>query len=334
LLFFKPEDEEPFAPNNPRGFVGKFGQQSFRRGILSGDAAPREVAAFIVDHKGFAGVPITTRVETVHQGFCYNNGPMSLKVGSLQEFVQYDEVSGDLAPQCFPVWEVHKIGILDIRLANTDRNDANILVQRNSSGVRLVPVDHGYCLPDLLEIAWCDWCWLSWPQAQIPFDEEARRYIKEIDIEADVQLLKKKLSIRESSLNVMRITNKVLQVGAEHGMCLFQIASLISRDDLEKPSMIEVLVSQAQSLASSVKARTRSSMVRSNSMFLHVLTDSSVDIKVEPEGMGKEFWRYFDVLLEQLIERKVTGAVSGTRSRRHSCSMPIQSPLATRIQDW
>lgn len=33
---FKPYDEEPFAPNNPRKFVGELGSQGFRKGILSG----------------------------------------------------------------------------------------------------------------------------------------------------------------------------------------------------------------------------------------------------------------------------------------------------------
>ncbi|KAG6615400.1 Phosphatidylinositol 3 and 4-kinase-like protein [Phytophthora cinnamomi] len=46
---FKPQDEEPFGPNNPRGLVGQLGQSGLRRGILSGEACERELAAYILD---------------------------------------------------------------------------------------------------------------------------------------------------------------------------------------------------------------------------------------------------------------------------------------------
>jgi hypothetical protein len=51
------------------------------------------------------------------------------KIGSLQSFVEHNDVAGNVAPHLFPVSEVHRLAILDIRLMNTDRNDANILVQ-------------------------------------------------------------------------------------------------------------------------------------------------------------------------------------------------------------
>lgn len=40
---FKPHDEEPFCPNNPRGFIGKIDSKGFRQGVRSGEAATREV---------------------------------------------------------------------------------------------------------------------------------------------------------------------------------------------------------------------------------------------------------------------------------------------------
>ncbi len=33
---FKPQDEEPFTPNNCKGWVGRAGQMGFRQGVLSG----------------------------------------------------------------------------------------------------------------------------------------------------------------------------------------------------------------------------------------------------------------------------------------------------------
>lgn len=57
VAVFKPMDEEAYAPNNPRGYQGKFGQESFRNGVLSGEGAVREVVASILDQDGYSDVP-------------------------------------------------------------------------------------------------------------------------------------------------------------------------------------------------------------------------------------------------------------------------------------
>lgn len=74
----------------------------------------------------------------------------------------------NFSPDMFSKDEVHKIAILDIRLMNLDRNECNILVQTvlNKKGKKvkkLVPIDHGLCLPDNLSVCSFDLCWLSWP---------------------------------------------------------------------------------------------------------------------------------------------------------------------------
>jgi len=74
--------------------------------------------------------------------------PPASKLGSLQQFVSAVSNCEDMGPKHFPAHEVHKIAVLDIRLANADRNGANILVQKNGSSFNLVPIDHGYCLPE------------------------------------------------------------------------------------------------------------------------------------------------------------------------------------------
>jgi hypothetical protein len=71
VAIFKPIDEEPFAPNNPRGHEGPFGSQTFRPGVLSGESCIREVAAYLLDHRGYAGVPPTTFVEVIHPSLKY-----------------------------------------------------------------------------------------------------------------------------------------------------------------------------------------------------------------------------------------------------------------------
>jgi hypothetical protein len=66
VAIFKPIDEEAFAPNNPRGTSAPFGSHTHKVGILSGEAAIREVAAYLLDKGHFSGVPYTAFVELVH----------------------------------------------------------------------------------------------------------------------------------------------------------------------------------------------------------------------------------------------------------------------------
>uniref|UniRef100_A0A7S2XF66 1-phosphatidylinositol 4-kinase n=1 Tax=Lotharella oceanica TaxID=641309 RepID=A0A7S2XF66_9EUKA len=274
IAVFKPADEEPFAPSNPRNYVGKMGQQGFRRGIQSGEGYLREVAAYLLDRKSnFSGVPMTTVVEMQDDAFHFHGKGLHVsqegqsKVGSLQEYVRYDDVAGDLAAKMFPVEEVHKIAILDIRIANTDRNDANILVRRppnsvglgktGGRGIHLIPIDHGYSLPDTLEISWTDWVWLEWPQAKVPFGEKAREFVRNLDIEADIAYLKKTLGIRDACLRTMRITGTTLKKGVEAGLTLRQIAGIMCRNDLDIPSDLEVMCTQAYKMAQAAQEQLK-----------------------------------------------------------------------------
>lgn len=70
---FKAVDEEPYAPNNPRGpkYQAKYGQESTRPGVLSGEISIREVAAYLLDHDNFSQVPPTTFVEVLHPNLQY-----------------------------------------------------------------------------------------------------------------------------------------------------------------------------------------------------------------------------------------------------------------------
>jgi Phosphatidylinositol 3- and 4-kinase len=86
-------------------------------------------------------------------------------------------VRSEMGASRFSVRDVQRIGILDVRLYNTDRHAGNILVRRPrsaSSGnltalarldegqLELRPIDHGFCLPEALEAAYFEW--LHWPQ--------------------------------------------------------------------------------------------------------------------------------------------------------------------------
>lgn len=167
---FKPVDEEPLSVNNPRGLLLSVTGEGLKKGTRAGEGALREVAAFILDHpqgglrssgsaeKGFSGVPPTVMVKCSHWGFNYPEGyeysSGNIKIGSLQMFVKNNGSCEDMGPHSFPVCEVHKISVLDIRLANADRHAGNILISNEGEdgNIVLTPIDHGYCLPENVRI--------------------------------------------------------------------------------------------------------------------------------------------------------------------------------------
>jgi hypothetical protein len=180
----------------------------------------------------------------------------------------------------------------------------------------LIPIDHTYSLPDRLGVDWSDWIWLSWPQVKEPCDEETKvpfspspffpllfllhvllttdfvsqAYIEKLDIEADIQLLRSNLSIREPCLHIMRfilccpsssffyavtvcvscrITGMLLKKGVARGLTLYQIASIICRNHDEEPSELENLCALASRLSNEEKASTHCK--RRPSLGLHTL---------------------------------------------------------------
>jgi len=247
---FKPVDEEGSSINNPkRSDENK--DLFVNRGIVEGEAALREVAAYRLDKDHFSGVPETIMATLQHPSFQTKE-----KTGSLQQFIQNDGSTEDLGPSKFPVGEVHKIGILDLRIFNNDRHGGNILtIEREDGTIELIPIDHGLSLPSSLNQAWFDW--LHWPQAKVPFDEKTKQYIDSIDVEADANLLRE-IGIREDCIRTMIISTTLLKKGAAANLSLFEIASIVCRSDMETPSALEVMVEkanhQAQDDAHSLKA--------------------------------------------------------------------------------
>jgi hypothetical protein len=172
-----------------------------------------------------------------------------------------------------------------MRLLNTDRNDANILVRKkkkslggnrnstnssnssnssinNSSNSRnrsnsrnssnshnssnssiieyeLIPIDHGYCLPHLMEIAWCDWCWFNWPQLKEPLNEQDQKYILSLNPQEEADFLSTRIPLRKACKRNMIIAGTLVQKGVKAGISLYEIAKIMCREDLDKPSTLE-----------------------------------------------------------------------------------------------
>nr|KYP71936.1 hypothetical protein KK1_011216 [Cajanus cajan] len=221
---FKPIDEEPMAVNNPRGLPLSIDGEGLKKGTRVGQGAFREVAAYVLDH------------------------PLKLtpKIGSLQMFTENSGSCEDMGPGAFPLKEVHKITVLDIRLANADRHAGNILLstEEDNNQTVLIPIDHGYCLPTSFED--CTFEWLYWPQAYQPYSPETIDYVKSLDAEEDIALLKfHGWDLPIECARTLRISTMLLKKGVERGLTPFDIGSLMCRESLNKNSVIEEIVQAA-----------------------------------------------------------------------------------------
>ncbi|XP_051148908.1 phosphatidylinositol 4-kinase gamma 7-like [Andrographis paniculata] len=265
VAIIKPTDEEPFAPNNPKGFVGKtLGQPGLKRSVRVGETGFREVAAYLLDYGHFANVPPTALVKITHSIFNVNDGvngnksqskELVSKIASFQKYIPHDFDASDYGTSSFPVSSVHRIGILDIRILNTDRHGGNLLVRKldgigQFGQVELIPIDHGLCLPETLEDPYFEW--IHWPQASIPFSETELDYIANLDPVRDAEMLRRELPvIRDACLRVLHLCTVFLKEAAADGLCLSEIGEMMSREfqtGEEEPSELEVICLEAKHL--------------------------------------------------------------------------------------
>lgn len=252
VAVFKPEDEEPLAPNNPKGYSGSPTGEGLRKGVRPGEGATREVIAYVLDHGHFAGVPATAMVSLRGQSSqdepLAPSRPRHRKVGSFQQFVPHEMDCEEMGPSKFPVLEVQKICILDIRLANTDRNGGNILARRDEDGEwKLTPIDHGYCLPD--SFADINFEWMYWPQAKVPFCKVATEYISTLDADRDLLILRSHgLHVRRECERVLRVCTMLLKKCTTKDLTPKQIGQIMCREAFQR-SPLEKMEKRALQLA-------------------------------------------------------------------------------------
>lgn len=289
IAVFKPQDEEGVSENNPKRKLNDKNKGNAttatassskstststatnlpNKGILPGEAALREVAAYLLDSEHIYGVPKTQIVKITHNFNHENNQEESnsnsnvngnqsftTKIGSLQEFIDNDGCSEDFGCKSFPIKEVHKIGILDLQILNVDRHAGNILIKKsrnansNTSTFTLVPIDQGFSLPDTLECAWFEW--MNWPQSKIPFDDSMKSYISRLDIERDAHMLQTELGIRNECIQTMRIMYTLLKKSIDLNLTLYDIGMIVCKKnyDLAAPSVLEQMVMKAKDIVS------------------------------------------------------------------------------------
>jgi hypothetical protein len=304
VAVFKPFDEQPQAENNPKKKTSQALclPEAFS-GIKLEETHRNEVAAYLLDREGFAGVPLTVLVECTHNFFAStqrarsprksppssgNNNRrrsatspsppsptsatgssvLTTKIGSLQKYMDYEAQSWDMGSSLYPVREVHRIGLLDIRILNLDRHGGNMLVMHGEGERRstpdhwsefdddddedknyhLVPIDHAFSLPDITRLNCSDlWFeWYNWTQTSQPFSEETLKHIEKINLESDVDLLLS-LKVRRECIETMILTTSLLKFTAlSMKMSLKEIARLIIRENPNKPSALEQINSRVQ----------------------------------------------------------------------------------------
>jgi len=204
ISVFKPVDEEPGGPNNPKK------DTKFVPMLPWGTGAHREVAASRFG--SFAGVPETHFVEA------------GTKFGSLQKYIPNDGDCSEYGSNKFSDETVHRLGLFDICVLNMDRNDENLLVQKTEADWRLIPIDHTYCFPSKIDSYFT---WQYWPQAKRPFSTETLDFISSINVVASAQLFLD-TGIDEASVRNVMVASLLVQKAAAAGFNLFQIASMVS----------------------------------------------------------------------------------------------------------
>lgn len=326
VAVFKPADEEPLAKNNPRGnswmnnhnngnntdtAIQSSPGEGMRKGTRVGEGAAREVAAYLLDHDGFSGVPVTSLANLSEQSVFFSGedddiiqreNENSGKLGSIQEFIKADAEAEEFGPSLFPLEEVHKIAVLDIRLANTDRNAGNILVKKDENTgqiVSLIPIDHGYALPHTFE----DVCfeWEFWPQAKQPFSKSTKEYIETLDAEEDIEYLRDNdIELHSSSERVLKVSTMLLQKASKLDFPPADIAAIMSRSVPTRMSDVEKLVAKAASTAICACRSERGELVHkspNNGSFWN-------DLDEEGENAESIFMREFERALDAYLAER------------------------------
>jgi len=246
IAVFKPKDEDPLSPNNPK----KQTVQGFS-GLKAGDGVFREVLAYQLDS---TLVPETFIAEVKHPMFT------STKVGSLQHFVQNAESTEEYGPSLFAIEDVHRIALLDIRIVNCDRNGENILVRKENNKYRLIPIDHAFSLPAYSSFDnLSHFEWMNYRQSKLPMTQEVKDLIQNIDIEKDLTLARA-IGIHRDSIISMQIAHLILMKGVAYNrsffdigkfMCSSELHSLCKRDITNINQMMEDISTLATSTFSS-----------------------------------------------------------------------------------
>lgn len=99
----------------------------------------------------------------------------------------------------------------------------------------------------LLQFEDCTFDWLYWPQAHQPYSADTIEYIKSLDAEEDLALLKfYGWDVPPQCARTLRISTMLLKKGVDRELTPFDIGNIMCRETLNKESVIEEIVQEAQ----------------------------------------------------------------------------------------
>ncbi|RID70307.1 hypothetical protein BRARA_C02337 [Brassica rapa] len=214
---FKPLDEEPTAENNPHGLPLSPNGEGLKKGTKVGEGALREVAAYILDH------PKSGRRYMCGEEMGFAGVPPTTMIECLHPGFNH------------PNGIKTKIGSLQM----FTENDGSC----EDMGPASFPVEevHKISFED------CTFEWLYWSQARKPYSSETLDYIRSLDAEEDISLLKfHGWKMPLETARTLRISTMLLKKGAERGLTAFEIGNMMCRETLTKKSLVEELVEEAE----------------------------------------------------------------------------------------
>jgi len=215
-------------------FLGESGEKKVVFKPASSESEERivrhERAAFVLD-RGFSGVPHTTLTLVELEG-------VGERFGSCQSYIEGEDAE-NYGANLFATDDVHRIGVLDVRILNRDRHSGNIIIRDSA----LVPIDHALAFPDPLEgeLEAVSSELFRYPQAKEPFSEDVAIAIEAINLEDDLKLLKEE-GLTENELLGVWMGTTVLKLAAKKGTTLHEIGMIVERvGDRSEPSVLEKL---------------------------------------------------------------------------------------------
>jgi hypothetical protein len=114
------------------------------------------------------------------------------------------------------------------------------------SAVLLLSITSSHFCCFSLQFEECTFDWLYWPQAKEPYSPETIDYIRSLDAEEDIELLKfHGWKIKRECARTLQISTMLLKKGAERGLTPFAIGSIMCRETLKRESVIEQIVQEA-----------------------------------------------------------------------------------------
>jgi len=326
LGVFKPEDEEAGDDSlraEPEDGLSALQQYLGRSsaGFRPGDGCYKEVAAYLLDHKRFAGVPQTALARCD-----VNLGQQTVKVGKegsrMGAFQVYQPNCGDaddFGPGVFARDAVHRIAIFDLRVLNCDRHGGNILVVNPTEGgaeKNLVPIDHGFILPE--NVGTMGWpVWMDWPQAREQISAEQVRYVDGLDAKMDARILSDELErrISQASLMNLRLGTALLQKGLRAGLTLYEMGTMVySRGATDERSILERIVTESIDAGVAREGRFN----EGNDLFEmeELASESGEETSNWSETTEDYIFKYASRLLDDHVKAAISVKVKATVGRR------------------